>query len=265
MEIVSLGKTKEKISFLLKNSNATFANSLRRAMISEVPVLAIEDVELRKNSSVLYDEVIAHRLGLLPIKTDLKSYVLPRDCSCKGEGCARCRLKMTLKARGPGLVYASDIKSKDSKCTPVYPETPIVKLLKGQELELEATAVLGEGKEHAKWSPGLVWYRYKPKVTINQDRVKKHIEEITKLCPSGVFVVKSGRLNVNDKLLTENPLAGEQADAVASKYNGIVFEESDTDFIFHLESWGQLTPREIVLKAADVLQKKMDVFVKLLK
>jgi len=265
MEVTALEKTREKISFVLKNTTIAFANALRRTILAEVPTLAIEDIEFRKNSSVLYDEVISHRLGLLPIKTDLKSYVLPRDCSCKGEGCARCQLKMTLKAKGVGMVYASDIKSKDAKCTPVYPKTPIVKLLKGQELELEATAVLGEGKEHAKWSPGIVWYRYRPKVTINQDRVKKHMEDIVASCPSGVFEIKGGKLSVNDNLLTGNPLAGEQADAVANKYNGIDFEESDTDFVFYIESWGQLTPREIVLKSVDVLQKKVETLTKLLK
>jgi len=107
--------------------------------------MAIEDVEVRKNSSSLYDEMIAHRLGLIPLTTDLKSYNLPSECKCEGKGCARCQLVLTLSAKGPGIVYSSSLKSKDPKVKPVFDNFPIVKLLKGQEIELEATATLGTG------------------------------------------------------------------------------------------------------------------------
>ncbi len=65
-------------------------------MTEEVPTMAIEDVEFRKNNSILYDEIIAHRLGLVPLKTDLKSYNLPEKCKCKGEGCARFQLTVPI-------------------------------------------------------------------------------------------------------------------------------------------------------------------------
>ena len=74
-------KKKNKCSFILKDTNAAFANVLRRNIINKVPVMAIEDVEFRKNSSVLYDEIVAHRLGLVPLATDLKTYDLPAECS----------------------------------------------------------------------------------------------------------------------------------------------------------------------------------------
>ena len=169
MEVRVLENNKDdgKLSFILKDSDVAFANTLRRVISEEVPTMAIEDVEFGKNSSILYDEIIAHRLGLIPFKTDLKSYNLPENCKCKGKGCARCQLKITLKAgKGAGMVYASEIKTKDSAVKPVYGKMPIVKLLKGQELELGATAVLGKGKYHAKWIPGLVYYKYKPSIDI---------------------------------------------------------------------------------------------------
>src|SRR3989338_340192 len=165
MEIRVLDNNKEqgRLSFILKDSNPVFANTLRRLIIDEVPTMAIEDVEFSKNNSILYDEMIAHRLGLVPLKTDLKSYNLPEKCKCEGKGCSRCQLKMVLKVtKGSGTVYASEIKSKDPAVKPVYGDMPIVKLLKGQTLEIEATAVLGRGKDHSKWSPGLVYYKYKP-------------------------------------------------------------------------------------------------------
>jgi DNA-directed RNA polymerase subunit D len=99
---------------------------------------------------ILYDEMIAHRLGLVPLTTDLKSYNLPQKCTCKGAGCAKCQLKVSLKAKSAGLVLSSEIKTKDPEVKPVFDDIPVVKLLKGQDLELTATAVLGKGKEHAK-------------------------------------------------------------------------------------------------------------------
>src|SRR3990167_7411824 len=100
MEVRVLENNKEqgKLSFILKDSDPIFANTLRRLMIDEVPTMAIEEVEFSKNNSILYDEIVAHRLGLIPLKTDMKSYNLPEKCKCKGEGCARCQLKLTLKA-----------------------------------------------------------------------------------------------------------------------------------------------------------------------
>ncbi len=157
IRILSSNKEEGKVSFIIKDTTPAFANTLRRIIVDEVPTMAVEEVEFRKNNSISYDEMIAHRIGLIPLTTDLKSYNLPEKCKCDGEGCARCQLKLTLKAtKGSGVVYASELKSKDPKVKPVYPKMPIVKLLKGQSLELEATAVLGKGKDHAKWQPSSV-------------------------------------------------------------------------------------------------------------
>ncbi|MEM4397652.1 MAG: DNA-directed RNA polymerase subunit D, partial [Candidatus Woesearchaeota archaeon] len=79
MKIEILNEKDNKMSFLLKDSNPAYANALRRIMINEVPVMAIEEVEFKKNSSALYDEIIAHRLGLIPLTTDLSSYELPKS------------------------------------------------------------------------------------------------------------------------------------------------------------------------------------------
>ncbi|MBW2997208.1 DNA-directed RNA polymerase subunit D, partial [Candidatus Woesearchaeota archaeon] len=130
-ELIEHNKKQNRVVFLLKNATPAFANMLRKTIIDEVPTMAIEDVEFRKNSSVLYDEIIAHRMGLIPLATDLKSYSMPAECTCKGEGCSKCQLQMTLKAKGPGYVYASDMKSNDPKVVPVEPKIPIVKLIKG--------------------------------------------------------------------------------------------------------------------------------------
>lgn len=259
MEVKLLKKENEKLSFVLKDSHAFFANTLRRIIIEEVPTLAIEDVEFRANSSALYDEIVAHRLGLIPIKTDLKSYELPSECSCKGKGCAKCRLKLTLKAKGAGVVYAENIKSRDPKCKPVHEKMPITKLLKGQNLELEATAILGQGKEHSKWVPGLVFYKEYPLIEITKEG--ESCEEAANVCPVNVFEFKKGKLTINK----ENHLNCHLCNACVDVCKGIKVEGSKDDFVFYIESWGQLDPKDMIKEAVNRFQKKTSEFVKLLK
>jgi len=160
MEIKLLEKSEDSVKFYVKDIDYSFANLIRRSIMNEVPIMAIDEVTFHKNSSALYDEILAHRLGLLPLSTDLKSYNVKEECKCKGKGCARCQLKLVLQAKGPCTVYAENIKSKDPKVKPVQANMPIVKLLKGQQLQFEAVASLGYGKNHTKHTPGLVFYTY---------------------------------------------------------------------------------------------------------
>ncbi len=257
MEIISLTQDKSKMnaSFIIKKIDPTIANTLRRMIIEEVPTMAIEDVEIMKNNSVLYDEIIAHRLGLLPLTTDLKSYVVKSECKCEGKGCARCTLQMTLKSKN-GMVYASDFKSKDPKVVPAYPKTPIVKLLKGQEIELVATAELGKGKDHIKWAPCMVWYKYKPIINITQANIKDP-EAVVKVCPKGVLEVRSGKLEINQKKLMLCNLCAACADEAP---NSIKLNEKDDEFVFYIESFGQLKAKEIIVTALDMLKKELSVF-----
>lgn len=243
MEVVMLEKSKDKnkASFILKNANPSYANALRRCIMGRVPVMAIEEIEFKKNSSVLYDEVIAHRLGLVPLKTDLSSYRLPAADTALEDLPADQQLKLTLKTKGPGIVYASDLKSKDPKVGPVYPKTPIVKLLKDQELQLTATAILGKGEDHAKWSPGFVWYSYQPIVTVNNDSDK--FEDFKDKFPPQVFG-KDGKIDKN--LIVDLNLV-DACDGVCEDI--IKIEYSKDTFIFHIDSWGQLPYQEIVEQA----------------
>lgn len=253
-EIKVLNQSNEKISFLLKDSSPAYSNALRRIILTEVPVLAIEDVEFRQNSSALYDEIIAHRLGLMPLTTDLKSYEFMQECKCNGTGCAKCTLKLTIKEKGPKTVYASSLKSADPKVKPVLPKTPIVRLLKDQVLELEATAVLGKGKEHSKWSPCHVFYKIMPNVSINQKEIKNP-EAIAESCPVSVFEVKSNKLTINDNNLLKCHLCNACVDI--SK-GAVQLDNTEKDYYFNLEPWGQLSPKEILLEAVQILDNKLE-------
>ena len=261
MEIRVLENNKDqgKLSFILKDSNHVFANTLRRLMIDEVPTMAIEEVEFSKNNSILYDEIIAHRLGLITLKSDLKSYNLPDTCKCEGKGCNRCQLKMVLKAAKIGTVYASEIKSKDPAVKPVYGSTPIVKLLKGQSLELEATAVLGRGRQHMKWSPCHVYYKYKRTIEITGE--VKNPEAIIEVDHNNIFEIKDRKLVINkDKVLNcDLSLDFSEID------KGVRVVASESDFVFYIESFGQLSCKEIVNKAVDILDEQLDKLVEELK
>ncbi len=258
MDVSLIAKEKDRTLLRVKGVSPAYLNELRRAMMTEVPTLAIEVVEFRKNSSGLYDEIIAHRLGLLPLKTDLKSYNLPSKCACKGAGCAQCQLKFTLKAKGPKMVYASDLKSADPKVVPVFPETPIVELLDGQELELEATAVLGLGVEHSKWSPGLVYYKEFPHVTI-----KKQPENAQALAEQYPYALefKGGKLAVKESAL---PLY-DVFEEIASASNGSIVVDYKDDFVFVIEPWGQLSVEEIVAEAVKAFDEQLSELAALVK
>lgn len=160
MKISNVEKKDKTLTFVLEDVTPAFANTLRRAMIAEVPVLAIDDVTIFENNSALYDEVVAHRIGLIPIKTDLRTFKLPDECTCKGKGCTKCQVSFTLVKKGPCTVLSGDLKPSDPKTTVTDPDIPITKLLENQKIKIEAVAMLGRGKEHAKWQPGVISYGY---------------------------------------------------------------------------------------------------------
>jgi DNA-directed RNA polymerase subunit D len=253
IKLIKQDKDHHRTTFLIKDTTPAFVNALRRSIIEAVPTMAIEDVEFKQNSSVMYDEMIALRLGLLPLKTDLGSYNIISECTCKGEGCAKCTVTFTLSAKGPCIVYASDLKSKDPAIVPVYPDMPITKLLKGQELELTATARLGFGKEHSKWTPAHAYYAQEPKVKVNNNSPK--LVECKSKYPPQIF--DGGK--ISDKKIIELNLV----DAVEGICDEVVkVEYDDKNIIFSIETFGQLDLKTIVKKALDSLKSQADDFVK---
>lgn len=257
VKLLNTEKKVNRISFLLKDVSPMLANVLRRSIINEVPTMAIEDVEFRKNNSALYDEIVAHRLGLVPLKTDLKSYIPITECTCNGEGCAKCSVKLILKfkASSNGMVNASELQSADPKIVPVYPEMPIAKLLKGQQIEFEATAVLGRGKKHTKWSPGHAWFKHMPEVEIagKIDNPEKLAHMYPKL-----FEYKAGKLTINKDAILESNVWDEVQDVTQG---AVKYTEHPTAFIFYVESWGQLKPKDMAVTAMNIFEEKLDHFI----
>jgi len=158
MKVKILGKKKDEIKFSVEDITPGFANALRRVIMSEVPTMAIEWVDFKKNSSVLPDEVLANRLGQVPLTFDRKAYDLPGKCKCEGKKCSRCQVELVLKEKGPCVVYSGDLKCKAKDVKPVFNKIPIVELFEDEELQFEAVAQLGLGKDHAKWQAAVVGY-----------------------------------------------------------------------------------------------------------
>jgi DNA-directed RNA polymerase subunit D len=247
--------------FTLSGASPAFANAFRRAMIGEVPTLAIEDVRIYDNTSALFDEMLAHRLGLIPIKTDLSTYSTQEKCTCGGAGCPGCTVTYTLSAEGPRTVSSSDLIPQDPKAVPVYDNVPIVKLTKGQKLVIEAKAVLNTGRAHAKWQPTLVCgYKNHPVVTISEacDACGMCVDE----CPRQVLAVRGKKVEVVSgklpdcsmcKLCEKACLASGIGDESAIR----VSAEADR-YIFVVESDGSLPAKEIMNRALLYIKEQSD-------
>jgi len=259
IEIASLDNTLAR--FTLAGTSPGFANAFRRAMISEVPTLAIEDVRIYDNTSALFDEMLAHRLGLIPIKTDLDTYTTQERCACGGAGCPGCTSTYTLSVEGPKTVMSSDLIPQDPKATPVFDNIPIVKLTKGQKVVIEARAVLNTGREHAKWQPTLVCgYKNYPVVAISDacDACGMCVDE----CPRGVLAVKGKKVEVvNGKLpdcsmcrLCERACV---ATGIGEEPAILISAEPDR-FIFVVESDGSLPVKEIMERALRYIKEQSE-------
>jgi DNA-directed RNA polymerase subunit D len=152
-----LQKEEERIVIKFSNVPRQYVNAIRRLSISEVPTLAIDDVVILENSSVMHDEAIAHRLGLIPLRTDLDRFVMPHDCDCKSTlGCSKCRVLLVLDSEAnekTKVVTSGELLSEDELVKPVSNDIPVVVLAPSQKLKFEAYARLGVGKDHAKWQP----------------------------------------------------------------------------------------------------------------
>lgn len=154
------------IIFDLKNVDASTANALRRIMIAEIPTMTIDLVEFDENTTVLSDEVLAHRLALIPlISKEFASFVYPDECICKDRQCSKCSVTFKLEVEGSDKI--NNVTSDDfyvvgnSNVKPVNykneqnSDAPIliVRLKPKQQLKLTAIVRKGTGKDHSKWSP----------------------------------------------------------------------------------------------------------------
>ncbi|MDL5361216.1 DNA-directed RNA polymerase subunit D [Halalkalicoccus sp. NIPERK01] len=214
--------------FLVRGATPAFANGIRRAMIADVPTLAIDTVRFIENSSVMFNEQLALRLGLVPLTTP-DDYELGEEAT------------LALDVEGPATAYSGDLVSSDEQVGPAEGNVPIIDLKEGQRLELEADAVLDVGREHAKHQGGVsVGYRHLQRVIVEGD-ADEFAEEEARIV-RGVIETEEGELVPTSEFghdLTE-------------RYPGKELRVEDVPgaFVFHVETDGSMTVDELVDRAA---------------
>jgi DNA-directed RNA polymerase subunit D len=198
MKLTVLSKSDFETKFEIQGINTSLASAMRRVMMSEIPTMAIEWVDFRKNDSAVTDEVVANRLGMVPLTFDQKVYNLPDQCKCEGKGCSLCQVKLVLKKKGPGVVYAGDMKSTAKDVKPLYDNIPVTELFdENSEVTLEATAQLGTGRRHVKWQGAVVGYKQDEK---SKDTFTFNVESV---CGLKVGDVIGSSLKILEHKFTE--------------------------------------------------------------
>ena len=230
-DVQFIDRDERSARFVVRPISPAMANGLRRAMVADVPTLAIDTVRVVENTSVMFDEQIGLRLGLVPLT------------SPPGEFQEDTTVTLSMDVSGPATAYSGDLVSADSMVEPADENVPIIDLKDGQRLELEAEAVLDRGKTHAKHQGGVaVGYRHLQRVEVLGDAdeyddqgrqvVRGVIEEDGELVPAESF----------DNDLSE-------------RYPGKEVEVVDVSeaFVFSVETDGSMSVEDLVAAAADSL------------
>ncbi len=234
MELIKI--TPEAIKFTGK-INLSLANAIRRS-VSEVPILAIDECDFYKNDTALYDEIIAHRLGLIPLKNQKLK---------KGE-------TIELKLKAKGKEERLEVLSGDLGDMSVYQDMPIVILGKNQEIELVARATTGIGLEHAKYMPGIMYYKHLAKIKIN-----KEAESYLKLSQEYPDI-----FDFDNKLKVKDASSCSFDNEEMKDYPGIEIT-FDKELVLQIESWGQISPKEIFLESCKALKSNLSDLTKAIK
>ncbi len=267
MSLEVLEKNDRKLVFLVEGISVEMVNAIRRIILSEIPVMAVDEVIILKNDSPLYDEIISHRLGMIPLTTDLEVYKLPRDCSCGGYGCPICQVSLTCEVtnttNAPLEIYSGNLKSNDPKIVPVDPNIPIVKIDKDKKVIIEAYSILGLGKEHTKFQAvSNIFYRFYPQIDFDNKKCAKCQDKclVARMCPERLFDFS----NKETPILTEDfwkecVLCNScERDCLEG---AIKVGWKDKAYIFAIESDGVLPFDVIIKKTFEVFLEKIDEFV----
>lgn len=299
--------TDEDMEFDMIGIDPAVANAFRRILIAEVPTMAIERVYIANNTSLVQDEVLAHRLGLIPIAADPDLFEYPDDA--RGENnekntivfqlhvrCEKGQPRLTVKSdtlkwlpQGSELIAEGTKSAADptpktfttfnQKSLPKFSKNPapcnldviIAKLGPGQEIELEAHAVKGIGKTHAKWSPvATAWYRMLPEVVLTKDVKDELAEELVSKCPAKVFdiedigrgrkkaVVKNARACTLCRECIREAEEGEEGGEGEKWTDRVSLRRVKDHFIFTIESTGAIPPDVLFTEAVKILEDKCE-------
>jgi len=291
-QITIIELTQDSITFDLKNADVALANALRRIMIAEVPTMAIDLVEIEENTSVLFDEFLAHRLGLVPlISTEVDRFNYTQECNCKETRCTRCSVEFRLDVKCSPDVGQINVTSNDLVVVNEYSVKPvnynkdetgeeamtadnppilIAKLRTDQQIKLTAIARKGVGKDHSKWTPSVAaTYKNEPVISIRHEKLdflkadeKLEIQKaIVSSCPTRVFGDKPNE--ATNKIDIEDIFACTYCSECTKKAKTlnipdyVSINEREDRFRFTVETTGALSPSDLVLASIKILRSKL--------
>ena len=279
VKIKILKETEEKIQILLSKTDRSFANALRRSLISDTPKMAIDSVtfqlgtkeqdeEIWETTGPLPDEMIAQRLAMIPIPTVHDKFHFQDECpNCRDvveeeRGCVECQMIYTCVVFGSEegrWVTAGDMKYLGEGSLEIpdeYKSIPITKLLKGQMIEFYATAIMGRGREHTKWSPVCGVSFHPRRIGVMNNKRKSKILWDMDLEINAKDFDKDGKLKDIDKvaiLVDELNHVGEGTEASREFSDAVTLEEVSGEFILEFETDGSMGPKVAFMKAVEEL------------
>jgi len=273
------------LEFDLIGYDTSVANAVRRILLSDVPTMAIEKVHIYQNTSIMQDEVLAHRMGLIPLKANPTLFKW-KEQDAEDEGTEEDTLQFSLqikcKSNENGIksepyinhhVYTKHIKwlpqgsqaTKISDAGPVETDILINKLRPGHEMDLKLFAVKGVGRDHAKFCPvATAFYRLHPEIIMNRDVFDNDAVRLQKCFSPGVII-----LSPTDDGRKKAEVQNARYDSCSRnvyRYNdlkdAVTLQKRKNHFIFNVESTGALAPTDLVPMALDILIQKCDIFIK---
>ncbi|GIY73607.1 DNA-directed RNA polymerases I and III subunit RPAC1 [Caerostris darwini] len=291
IQIISVNELNKDIEFDMKGVGPPIANAIRRILLSEIPTMAIDKIELYNNTTVIPDEVLTHRIGLIPINANPHCFISKSsdDDNATFEDTIQFELKVKCE-KAPSRAYADDnqteklihekVMSGDLKFVPiggqkewygdirpVYEDILISRMKKGQEIELKAFCYKNIGREHAKFSPvAIASYRLHPQLRLLKEISGERAYELAKCFPDGVIKISKK----NGKEIAE------VGDARKIRCSRNVLRNDDlkndveiclvkNHYIFNVESAGAIAPETLVEEAIKVLEEKCRFFLSELK
>jgi DNA-directed RNA polymerase subunit D len=228
------GVGEREARFVVRGVTPAFANGVRRAMIADVPTMAIDQLRVIENSSVMFDEQLGLRLGLVPLTTP------------QGEFEVGDTVTLSLDVEGPQTAYSGDLVSADSLVQPADENVPIIDLKEGQRIELEADATLEVGRDHAKHQGGVsVGYRHLQRIEVVGDADEFEDEEAQ---------IVRGVVEDDGDLVSTEEFDNDLSELYPEKE--VRVEDVPNAFVFHVETDGSLDVETLVTGAVDTLSNR---------
>lgn len=283
--IVIIRKEKDEIEFDLIGLHPFLANTFRRIMLSEVPSMAIEKVYIHNNTSIIQDEVLAHRLGLIPLKADPRLFEFKEDSSAESNENDSLEFELKIKcsynketnkkdsSRVEDMYKNNNVYSKHIKWIPVGDQKEhfkeidvgpidsdilIAKMRPGHELDIKMVAVKGIGKDHAKFSPvATAFYRMMPDIKLVKEVTGEAAYKLQSCFSPGVISVKE---EGGKKIAVVNNPRYDVGSRNVFRYDNlkdaVIMTKIQNHFIFTIESVGALRPEDIFKEAVNLLRSK---------